>query len=167
MNKSNITFEVTRSNTCVLKKCPEKNIFSIIFVIIELECCFCWNNVGSASQTVSQHYISISRMHRVSCEVILLATREERLTCTQSKQTLDNHPTLCQCWTSIEDCGSALKQHWVNVLCLLMCWRKVYSRPSVGLVLGQPHRRLTGIEPAMGCDADQILNRNWVGRPTS
>ena len=32
-----ITFEVARLSTCMFKKCPEKNIFTIIFVIIELE----------------------------------------------------------------------------------------------------------------------------------
>ena len=58
---------------------------------------------------------------------------------------------------------STLKQHWVNATCL----RKVHSRPSDRLVLGQRHRRLTGIEPAMGCDAGPTLNRNVVGRPTS
>ena len=38
-------------------------------------------------------------------------------------------------------------------------------------VLGQRRRRLTrrltGIKPAMGCDAGPTLNRYWVGRPTS
>ena len=64
--------------------------------------------------------------------------------------------------------SSTLKQQWVNGLCLLMCLRKVqaYSRPSVVLVAGQHRRRLTVIEPAMGCDAGPTLNRNWVGRPT-
>ena len=47
------------------------------------------------------------------------------------------------------------------------CLRKVYSRPSDGLVLDWCRRRLTGIEPAMGCDAGPTLNRNLVGRPTS
>ena len=49
-------------------------------------------------------------------------------------------------------------------------WRrdgKVYSRPSDGLVLGQYRRLLSGIEPAMGCDAGSTLNRDLVGRPTS
>ena len=48
-----------------------------------------------------------------------------------------------------------------------MCWRKVYSRQSVGLVLGQHRRRLIGIEPAMGCDTDPTLKQIWVGGPTS
>ena len=42
----------------------------------------------------------------------------------------------------------------------------LYSRPSVGLVLGQRRRKLTSIEPAMVCDADPTLHRNWVGRLT-
>ena len=44
---------------------------------------------------------------------------------------------------------------------------KVYSRHSVGVVLGQRRRQLTGIELAMGCDAGPTLHRNRVGRPTS
>ena len=45
------------------------------------------------------------------------------------------------------------------------CLRKVYNRPSDRLVLGQRHRRSTGIEPAIGCDAGPTLNGNLVGRP--
>ena len=37
------------------------------------------------------------------------------------------------------------------------CWITVVERS----------RQLTGIEPVMGCDAGQTLNRNWVCRPTS
>ena len=37
---------------------------------------------------------------------------------------------------------------------------QVYSRPSVGLVLGQRRRKLTSIEPARVCDADPTLHRN-------
>ena len=50
-----------------------------------------------------------------------------------------------------------LKQHWLNVTCL----RKAYNRPGDRLVLGQRRRRLTGIEPAMGCNAGPTLN--WYG----
>ena len=51
---------------------------------------------------------------------------------------------------------------------LVQCWAsKVYSRPSVELVLGQHRRRLTGVKPAMDCNAGPTLNRNWVGWPTS
>ena len=34
-------------------------------------------------------------------------------------------------------------------------------------MLGQCRRRLTGIEPAMGCNAGPTLNQDLVGRPTS
>ena len=67
---------------------------------------------------------------------------------------------LFQCRASVEDCGSTLKHHWVKATGL----RKVYSRPSDGLVLGQRLRRLTGFDPAMGCDAGPTLNRNLVGK---
>ena len=76
----------------------------------------------------------------------------------QSEQTRDNHPILFQCWASVEDCGSILKQHRVNTLCLLM-WRKVYKRSSVGLVFAQRRKQLTDTEPAMGCDAGPTMIR--------
>ena len=38
---------------------------------------------------------------------------------------------------------------------------------SVGVVLSQRRTQVTGIEPAIGCDAGPALNRNLVGRPTS
>ena len=44
---------------------------------------------------------------------------------------------------------------------------QVYSGPSVGLVLGQRRRQLTGIEAAMGCDAGPTFNRNLLGKPIS
>ena len=49
---------------------------------------------------------------------------------------------------------------WVNNE-TASCLRKV---PSHRLVLGQRRTRLTGIEPAMGCNAGPTLNRNLVGR---
>ena len=38
--------------------------------------------------------------------------------------------------------------------------------PDYVSMLGQRRIRLTGIEPAMGCDAGPTLHRYWVGRPT-
>ena len=64
---------------------------------------------------------------------------------------------LFQFRASVEDCGSTLKQHWVNAMCL----RKVYSRPSDGLVLGQRRRLLTGNEPAMDEQGRSILEHSW------
>ena len=65
---------------------------------------------------------------------------------------------LFRCRGSVEDCGSSLKQHWVNAICL----RKIYAKYTGGPVMAQ----LNGIEPAMGCDAGLALNRNLVGRQT-
>ena len=48
-----------------------------------------------------------------------------------------------------------------------VCNKYTADRPSDGLVLGQRRRQLTGIEPAMGCDAGPTLNRNLVGGRTS
>ena len=80
-----------------------------------------------------------------------------------NQKTRYNHPVLFHWRDSVEECGWKLKQHWVNATCL----RKVYSRPGDRLVLEQRRRRLTGIEPAMGCNAGPALNRNLAGRPTS
>ena len=115
------------------------------------------------------YYISIWPMCHVIWKVAFLATGEESVTdiaMPQSKQTRYNLPMLFQCWASVEYCGSTLKHHLVNAMCLLMCWRKVYCRPSVGSPSGQRRRRLTGIELARGCHAGLTLSRNWVGRPT-
>ena len=60
---------VTVSEPCdvirvdVLNKYSEKNIFTIIFVVKSPKG-FGWNNVGPASPTVAQHYISIGPMYR-------------------------------------------------------------------------------------------------------
>ena len=59
---------------------------------------------------------------------------------------------------------------WVNIETVLVEWhvfvRSIYNRAGDRLVLGQRRRQLTGIEPAMGCNAGPTLNRNLVGRPT-
>ena len=48
----------------VFNNCSEIIIFTIIFVVKSSKG-FGWNNVGPASQTVAQHYISIESMYRV------------------------------------------------------------------------------------------------------
>ena len=106
---------------------------------------------------VAQHYISIGPMY---CIIWCFWLQDGKRH--QHNAAVSKHHTITQyCfkeWASVEYCGSTLKQHWVIATSL----RKVYSRLSDGLVLGQPRRRLTGIEPAMGCDADPTLNRNLV-----
>ena len=122
------------------------------------------NNVGLPSQTVAQHYISIGQcivLSGVSSAGVESFTRI--VTPMQQSENTYKHPIPFQYRASFEDCGSTLQQHWVNAPCL----REVYSRPSDGLVLGQHRKRLTGIEPAIGCDAGPTLNRHLVGRSTS
>ena len=67
-------------------------------------------------------------------------------------------------WTNIETVLGKLHV-FAGVL------RYVYSRPSVGVVLGQCRIRLVGFEPVMGCENGPTLNRNCLGttyhRPTS
>ena len=60
-----------------------------------------------------------------------------RIVMQQSENTVQS-PNAVSMSASVEDSGSTLKQHWVTATCL----RKVYSRPSDGLVLGQRRRRL-------------------------
>ena len=64
---------------------------------------------------------------------------------------------LFQWRASVEYCGSRLKQYCLNDTCL----HKIYNRPGDSLVLGQRRRRLTVIEPAMGCNAGPTPNRIW------
>ena len=63
MNMCNITFQVLRLSTFVFNKCSDF-FFTIIFVDKSLKG-FGWNNVGPASQMVTQHYLSIGPMYRV------------------------------------------------------------------------------------------------------
>ena len=51
-------------STLVFRKSVQKKIVTIIFVVKSVKG-FGWNNVGPASQTVAQHYISIGSMYRV------------------------------------------------------------------------------------------------------
>ena len=56
-----------------------------------------------------------------------------------------------------EDCGSTLKQHWLNATCL----RKVYKRPGDRLVLGQRRRQLTGIDQQWAATLAQHWTEIW------
>ena len=124
---SNITFEVPWLSTFVFKKCSERNIFTIIFVVRSLKG-LGWNNVGPASQTVAQQYFAIGPMYRVIWPVAFMAMRDE----------------------------SFIRIAVAAVLCRIGCCRcglRIISRwVSVVVVLSQ---RRTGIEPAMGCDSGQ------------
>ena len=74
-------------STFVFKTFSEKNILTIIFVVINLHG-FGLNNVGPASQRVARHYFTIGSMHRV---VRVAAFRGVK----RLNKTRDNHPILC------------------------------------------------------------------------
>ena len=63
-NMCNITFQVLRLSTFLSLTSGQKTIVTIICVVKSLKG-FGWNNVGPASQTVAQHYISIGQMYYV------------------------------------------------------------------------------------------------------
>ena len=75
-----------------------------------------WPGVYDVGPTLTQHWLNAS--------------------CLLGQPTRDHHPMLFQFWTSVEGCSSTLKHHSVNGMCLLMFWRKVYSRPSVWISVG-------------------------------
>ena len=76
----------------------------------------------------------------------------------------------------LADGGQTSFHNWANVLSyrgLLgdnasPVWHSEQTGQSPNYVsmLGQRRIRLTGIEPAAGCDAGLTFNRYWVGRPT-
>ena len=156
MNMCNITFQVLRLSTFVFNKCSEKKIFTIIFEVKNLNA-FGWNNFGPASQTVAQHYISIWSMYRV----IWCFWRRD-VKGHQYNAAVRKHGTITQCCLNDGPASKTVCQHWNS-----MCLRKEYNRHGDRLVLGQRRRRLTGIKPAIGCNASPTLNRNLVDRPTS
>ena len=72
-----------------------------------------------------------------------------------AQQTRGIRPMLFQCWSSIEDAGLTLKQHWVNSPCLLGCCvahNMTTSCPnttgltSIGSMPGQRRRQRTVVQ---------------------
>ena len=90
MDRCNITFQVIRLGSLSLRN-VEKKLFSLIFVVKSLNV-FGWNNVGPASQTVAQHYISIGPMYRV---VWCFWRRDEK--CHPHSAAVRKHGTITQC----------------------------------------------------------------------
>ena len=103
MNMLNITFEIPSS--FVFKKSSEKKIFTIIFVGMMF---------ADGGPTLFHN------LANVLCYLGSALSENKASPTWQSEQTRDNHPILFQCWSSVEDCGPTLKQHWVNSMCLLM-----------------------------------------------
>ena len=68
-------------------------------------------------------------------------------------QTRDIQPVLEKCWTSVEDGGPTLNQHWVNVLYFLginCIPANMRHWPNVGLLLGHRLRRWPNSKPTLG-----------------
>ena len=115
-NMCNITFEVPTLSTFVFK-IVQKNIpsrlnmvigaLSVLVRIILAQRRRQWPSITSAlGQCIVLSSVSGAGMESVTRIV------------TGMRQSRYNHPMLFQCLASVEDCGSPLKQHWVNVTCL-------------------------------------------------
>ena len=134
MNMCNITFSVHRLSTFLFNKCTEKNIFMIIFVVRSLK--------GLAGIMLAQrpNITSVMGQCIVLFDVSGAGIRNVTRIMQQSEHTVQSPNGFLNDGTASKT-GSTLKQHWVYATCL----RKVYSRPSDGLVMGQRRRRFTGI----------------------
>ena len=123
---------------------------------------FGWNNVGPASQPLVQHYISIGQCYLVflapGCRVIWCFWRRGGK---RHRIIMQLSETMVQSPNAVSMSGQR-RRLWFNIKTSLGECRVfaqsigAYSRHSDGLVLGKRRRRLTGIEPAMGCVADQL-----------
>ena len=77
-------------------------------------------HIEVASELCSGQVCGIIRVDlvlTVSRPLVDIAAAADRLPYTQQKRGI--HPMLYQCWTSVEDGGPTLKEHWVNTSCLL------------------------------------------------
>ena len=133
MNMCDITFQVLRLSTFVFNKCSEKKYSRLYLwlgyyrVLVGIMLAQRRRRLPSITSALGQCIVLSG---------VFVARMESVTRIMQQLENKYNHPMLFQCRTSVEDCGSTLKQHWVNATCL----RKVYSRPSDGLVLGQCRR---------------------------
>ena len=139
-----ITFQILSLSTFAFNECSDIIIFAIIFVVKSSKG-FGLNNVGPASQTVDQHYISIGLSivsSGVSDDGILKVTSIMQ----KSEKTVQSP-------NPVSMTGQRRRQ-WVNIETILVeCPCNVYNRPGDRLMLGQCLSRLTAIEPAKGCNA--------------
>ena len=158
----NITFQVHRLSTSVFNKYSEK-IGTLIFVVKSLKG-FGSNNVGTAPQMVVKHYISIGQ-----CIVLSGVSFAGMLKRHQHNAAVGKHGTITKCCFDDGPASKTVDQHWNSIVWMPRVCVKytTLNRPGDRLELGQRRRRLTSIEPAMGCNTGPTLNRNFAGRPTS
>ena len=140
-----------------LRSVQIKYTFTIKYSDVSLKS-FGWNNVGPASQTVAQQYINIGPMYRVI--IWCFCHRDGKRH--QHNGAVRKYGKITQCCFY----DGQRRRLWVNIETAL-CECHVYSRPGDRFMLGQRRRRLTGIEPAIGCNAGPTLYRNLLDRPTS
>ena len=119
---------------------------------------FGWNNVGPASQTASitsalGQCIASSGVSTAGLKSVTSITRKKTV---QSPNAVSMTGQRRRLWIDIE---TALGECYV--------FAQSIQQTRDRLMLGQRHRRLTGIEPAMGFNAGPAMNWNLVGRPTS
>ena len=126
VNMSNTTFQVLRLRNFVFDKCSEIIIFTIIFVVKSLKC-FGWYNVGPASQTVAQHYISIGPMYRVIwCFWHRAFKGHQHNAVLSQKRRIVQSPNAVSMTVQRPGLWVNIEQYWLNDTCLL----KVYNRPG-------------------------------------
>ena len=104
MSMCNITFELPRLSTFVLKKSSEKNKCMIIFVVKSIKG-FGKNNVGPASQTVTRHYFIVGAMYCV-IRVVDFRGIKRHLYGSQSK-----HGTITQFFFNVGPGSSTIDRH--------------------------------------------------------
>ena len=165
MNMSNITFEVPILSTLFFQKCLEKihsrlNIVTRVQrVMVGIMLVQRHKQVPSITSALGQ-CIVLSSVSGAGMESVTCITMQQSENTVQSPNAVSMPGQRRRLWVSIE---TTLGECHV-----FADVRRVYSRPSDGLVLGQRRRRLTGIEPdLMGCDAGPTLSWSLVGRPTS
>ena len=148
MNMCNITFRDLRSKfTFFSNKCLEIIIFTIIFVVKSLKG-FGWNDVDSSSQTVAQHYISIGPMYR-----LIRCFRHRDFKGHQHNAAVRKDCTITQFCFNDGPASKTVGQHWNSIGWMTRVCAMYTTDPGDRLLLGQRRNWLTGIEPAMGCNA--------------
>ena len=75
------------------------------------------------------------------------------------------HGTITQCCFNDGPASKTVGQHETELIeCHVFAQNIQETQCQISFGKALLRRRLTGIEPAMGCNADPTLNWNWVGR---
>ena len=99
-----ITFQVLSLSTFAFNECSDIIIFTIIFVVKSSKG-FCLNNVGPASQTVDQHYISIG------LSIVLSGVSDDWILSHQHDAEVRKDGTITQCCFNDRPASTTVGQH--------------------------------------------------------